>query len=73
MINIGSIYGLVGNDPTLYVGTGVKPSIAYPFLKGGLISFTRSLAAFYGKRGVRVNALSPGGYDPGVSGTFAER
>lgn len=62
VINVASMYGLVANDPALYAGTPMKPSIAYPFLKGGLISLTRALAAHYGKRGVRVNALSPGGY-----------
>ena len=62
VINISSIYGMVGNDPNLYVGTEIKTYAPYPFVKGGVINLTRALAAFYGKRGVRVNAISPGGY-----------
>lgn len=73
VINISSIYGIVGNDPNLYVGTDVKTYAAYPFVKGGMINFTRGLAAFYGKRGVRVNSISPGGYLHEQPETFGAR
>ncbi len=73
VINIASIYGSVGNDPNLYVDTDIKPPIVYPFIKGGMLNFTRALAAFYGKRSVRVNAISPGGFFPNVPSTFAQR
>jgi NAD(P)-dependent dehydrogenase (short-subunit alcohol dehydrogenase family) len=64
IVNISSIYGVVGNDPTLYAGTELLAlqSPAYSFSKGGMLNATRWLAAFYGKQGVRVNAISPGGY-----------
>jgi NAD(P)-dependent dehydrogenase (short-subunit alcohol dehydrogenase family) len=73
VINIASMYGLVGNDPSLYVGTEIKAPIVYPFLKGGMINLTRALAAHYGKRGVRVNSISPGGFFPGISEPFHSR
>lgn len=61
VVNIASIYGVVGNDPTLYENTGISAPAAYSAIKGGLINLTRYLASHYGQYGVRVNALSPGG------------
>jgi NAD(P)-dependent dehydrogenase (short-subunit alcohol dehydrogenase family) len=63
IINIGSIQGMVGPDPTLYVGTphdGLLPD--YFFHKGGLLNFTRFIASYYGSRNVRCNCLAPGGF-----------
>ena len=34
----------------------------YNFVKAGLINFTRYLACYYGKQGIRANCISPGGY-----------
>lgn len=61
VVNIASIYGVVGNDPTLYENTGISAPAAYSAIKGGLINLTRYLASHYGQHGIRVNALSPGG------------
>jgi NAD(P)-dependent dehydrogenase (short-subunit alcohol dehydrogenase family) len=62
IINISSIYGVVANDPSLYLGTDMKQPPDYTFVKAGMINFTRYLANYYGKRGVRANCLCPGGY-----------
>ena len=62
IINIASIYGVVANDPTLYEGTDMKPSPTYNFVKAGMINFTRHIANYYGKKGIRANCISPGGY-----------
>lgn len=62
IINVASIYGVVSNDPGLYVGTDMRQPPDYNFVKGGMIQLTRYLAAYYGPSGVRVNAVSPGGY-----------
>lgn len=62
VINISSIYGVVSNDPTLYEGTDMKQPPNYTFVKAGMINFTRYLACYYGKQGVRANCISPGGY-----------
>lgn len=61
IINIASIYGVVGNDFTIYEDTNINPPAAYTAIKGGLINFTRYLASKYGKEGIRVNTVSPGG------------
>ncbi len=62
IINIASIYGVLGNDPTIYEGTDMRQPPTYNFVKAGMINFTRYLACYYGKRGVRANCISPGGY-----------
>ncbi len=61
IVNIASIYGVVGNDFTLYEEYGGTSPAAYSAIKGGLINFTRYLASYYGRKGIRVNCVSPGG------------
>ena len=61
IINIASIQGMIGPDPTIYRGTemhGWYPD--YFFHKGGMINFTRFVASYYGEKGVRCNCISPG-------------
>lgn len=59
-----SIYGMVGNDMTLYAGTKIKTAPPYSAIKGALINFSRYLAASYGEFSIRINCISPGGvYD----------
>lgn len=61
IINFGSIYGIVGPDFSIYKGTNMTVSAAYSAIKGGIINFTRYLATYLAKYGVRVNAICPGG------------
>lgn len=61
IVNIASIYGVVGNDISLYEGTPIFPPAAYSAIKGGLVNFTRYLASSFGKYNVRINCVSPGG------------
>jgi NAD(P)-dependent dehydrogenase (short-subunit alcohol dehydrogenase family) len=62
IINISSIYGVVANDPSLYEGTDMKQPPDYTFVKAGMINFTRYLANYFGRQGVRANCICPGGY-----------
>lgn len=63
IINVGSIQGMVGPDPTNYRGTDMNGFIPdYFFHKGGMINFTRFVASYYGSRGIRCNCVSPGGF-----------
>lgn len=61
LINMSSIYGLVGPDFTVYEGTEMTMPAAYAAIKGGLNNLTRYLASYYGSYQIRVNTVSPGG------------
>ncbi len=65
IINIGSIYGTEGYDPSLYIGTDMvsaDPHPAYYVEKGGMIMLTKFLGSYLGQYNIRVNCVSPGGY-----------
>ena len=61
MVNIASIYGILGPDFSVYKGTEMTMPAAYSAIKGGVVNFTRYLASYYATYGVRVNCVSPGG------------
>ena len=61
LLNFASIYGVVGNDFTIYEGLEMYPPAAYSAIKGGIVSLTKYLASYFGKFNIRVNCLSPGG------------
>lgn len=52
IINIASMYGMVGNM--------ALPTAAYHAAKGGVVNFTRALAAEWAKHNITVNAICPG-------------
>ena len=67
IVNIGSIYGMLSPVQDIYAykekKTGrpfIKP-VAYSASKSGLYNFTRYLATYWGRKGVRVNILTPSG------------
>ena len=60
IINIGSIYGVVAPDYSLYAGTNMGNPAAYAASKGGLIQLTKWLSTTLAKE-IRVNSISPGG------------
>jgi len=73
IVNIASIYGVVGNDFTVYESYGGTSPAAYSAIKGGIINFTRYLASYFGKYGIRVNCVSPGGIKDRQNPSFIER
>ncbi len=73
MINIASVYGMVGPDFTLYEGLGWGTPPDYYFHKGGMIQLTKFAASKLGPCGVRVNCISPGGFYNNQDRIFVER
>jgi len=73
IVNIGSIYGIVGNDFTLYEDYGGTSPAAYSAIKGGIINFTRYLASYYGRKGIRINCVSPGGIFDNQNPSFVKK
>lgn len=72
IINVGSIYGVVGPDQGLYEGTAMGNPAAYAASKGGLVQMTRWLSSVLAPE-VRVNCISPGGIARGQPAAFAQR
>ena len=63
VLNVASVYGLVASR---------GPMAAYNATKGALVNLTRQLAAQWGGRGVRVNALAPGYFPTELTGHLAD-
>ena len=61
IVNVASIYGIVGPDFTICEGSPIHNSVSYAFAKGGMINLTRYLASYLAPQGIRVNTMSPGG------------
>lgn len=79
IVNVASDLALIAPDQRLYLQEGlpehlqpVKP-VTYSVVKSALLGLTRYLATYWADRGVRVNAISPGGVYNGQPGDFLER
>jgi NAD(P)-dependent dehydrogenase (short-subunit alcohol dehydrogenase family) len=63
IVNVASVYGLVGHDPSLYPPTPdgePRETIAYAAAKGGIVNLTRALAVYWARHQINVNAIAPG-------------
>ena len=72
IVNISSIYGIVGPDWSLYEDTLMTDEAAYTASKGGLIALTRWLASYLAPN-IRVNSITPGGVARGQDSKFVEK
>lgn len=77
IVNTLSIYGIVAPDQRIYegseyLGQAINTPAIYAASKAGLWGLTKYLAAYWGARGVRVNAVTPGGVFSGQNDIFVE-
>jgi NAD(P)-dependent dehydrogenase (short-subunit alcohol dehydrogenase family) len=76
IVNISSDLGLMGPDQRLYAKQGlheaqqpVKP-VTYSIIKTGMLGLTRYIATYWAEKGVRCNAICPGGVENRQSQEF---
>lgn len=79
ILNIASDLGIIGPDQRIYRNAGiseelqpVKP-VTYSVAKHGMIGLTKYLATYWADKGIRVNALCPGGVYNGQPETFVRK
>ncbi len=72
IVNVSSIYGLVGPDHSLYEGTEMTNPAAYAASKGGLQQITTWLSTVLAPE-VRANTVTPGGVERGQDEGFRAR
>jgi NAD(P)-dependent dehydrogenase (short-subunit alcohol dehydrogenase family) len=75
IIQLSSIYGVCAPDQSLYEGafylnTQINTPAVYSTSKSAVIGLSKYLAAYWGKAGIRVNTLTPGGIESGQNDTF---
>lgn len=62
ILNVSSMYGYLAPDYHIYEGNSFTNPPSYGAAKAGVIQFTKYLAAFLSKDGIRVNCVSPGAF-----------
>ena len=78
IINISSIYGVLGPDPRIYEGSRyldqqINTPPIYSASKAGVVGFTRYLATTLAACNVRANCITPGGVFSGQNETFVQK
>ncbi len=79
IVNVASDLALIGPDQRIYREPGLpddlqpaKP-VTYSVVKSAIVGLTRYLATYWAEKGVRVNAISPGGVSNGQPDEFVAR
>ena len=79
ILNISSDLGIIAPDQRIYRKSGLKENrqpvkpVTYSVVKHGLIGLTKYLATYWAEKGVRVNALCPGGIHNGQDDVFVKK
>lgn len=72
IVNLASIYGIMGPDDSLYEGTDMQMPAWYSAAKGAIIAFSKTMAVRYAPR-IRINCISAGGVFDHQPESFVER
>ena len=79
ILNIASDLSVIAPDQRIYKQDGLEDSlqavkpVTYSVIKAGLIGLTKYLSSYWPEKGVRVNALSPGGVYTNQDPEFVKR
>lgn len=78
IVNLLSIYGIVAPDQSIYEGSSyeghaINTPAVYSTSKAAVWGLTKYLSTYWGQRGVRVNAITPGGVFSGQNDIFVSR
>lgn len=72
IVNVASLYAIVGPDQRLYDEGFTKP-ISYSATKGAVVAMTRYLATYLAPRGIRVNCVVLGGVENDQGAEFQRK
>ena len=72
IVNLASIYGIIGPDDSLYYGTEMGMPAWYTAAKAAIIAYSRCLAVRYAPK-IRINCVSPGGVFDNQNDLFVGR
>ena len=75
IVQVSSIYGIMASDKRIYEGScylghQISNPAVYSASKAAVVGLTRYLAAYWADKGIRVNALVPGGVESGQNEIF---
>lgn len=73
VVNMASDLALISPDQRIYAGQSFNTPVSYSVCKTAIVGFTKYLATYWAKDGIRVNALAPAGMFDGHSEEFVER
>lgn len=73
VINISSMRGIDCPHFPFYPETWGDQPVNYTTEKWAMVGLTKFMAGRYGRHGIRVNCISPGGYNPGISESESQK